>query len=186
MGWVAAADLAAIRLPSRTRSRGRAYASARVDYLVLKPREREYSASYADNFAVNRRMSWTVAARRWRPRRRRPRPPAQRRNLASSEMLQVKPGAASAAPGKVPSRCRFAPQTPGKQRRPPSGVIATTSSSRCHGRRRDRADAAARPCRLRHPIAIGLAVGVVVSSICERPRPWKKITAWLALRTRMA
>ena len=62
MGWVAAADTSQqIRLTFESEAEAVAYAERKgIDYLVLKPRERKIQRkSYADNFAVNRRMSWT-------------------------------------------------------------------------------------------------------------------------------
>ena len=62
MGWVAAADTSQqIRLTFESEAEAVAYAERKgSDYLVLKPRERKIQRkSYADNFAVNRRMSWT-------------------------------------------------------------------------------------------------------------------------------
>ena len=62
MGWVAAADTSQqIRLTFESEAEAVAYADRKgIDYLVLKPRERKIQRkSYADNFAVNRRMSWT-------------------------------------------------------------------------------------------------------------------------------
>ena len=62
MGWVAAADTSQqIRLTFESEAEAVAYAERKgIDYLVLKPRERKIQRkSYADNFDVNRRMSWT-------------------------------------------------------------------------------------------------------------------------------
>ena len=62
MGWVAAADTSQqIRLTFESEAEAVAYAERKgIDYLVLKPREGKIQRkSYADNFAVNRRMSWT-------------------------------------------------------------------------------------------------------------------------------
>ena len=62
MGWVAAAHTSQqIRLTFERDAEVFAYAERKgIDYLALKSRESKIQRkSYADNFAVNRRMGWT-------------------------------------------------------------------------------------------------------------------------------
>ena len=64
MGWTSSGDMDnQVRLQFDTREAAEAYATAHgIDYVVIEPKKRQPNirpGGYADNFAHNRRQTWT-------------------------------------------------------------------------------------------------------------------------------